>query len=373
MRKPIPGILLTAIALAVAAVMATGVAETAASPVCRSLEAELAALPRGGGRGQFARYDRAVDAQQQQLQKARGQARRHGCGFAIFGSRVEQCGALAATIEKMERNLLELQRKRNGLAGGADPRRERARLLAALEVNGCRKREKEMARETPRAIDGRSGATVAPEPGTVKTVQRGAFRTLCVRTCDGYFFPVSYASPQEAFQRDEMKCRAMCPGTEVELFYHRFPEQESTEMMSVATGEHYRDAPFAYRYRRTDHARPASCGCAPAKNFTIIGGNRPRPEAGRQPEIEVALPRPLPRPDPALDPESAANLEGGLDAAAIERLIPRPEREKREQNGRETAAAADPEQRRVRVVGPVFLPDPEEAIDLRAPARPDGR
>jgi hypothetical protein len=37
----------------------------------------------------------------------------------------------------------------------------------------------------------------------------------------------------------------------------------------------------------------------------------------------------------------------------------------------ETTAAigkADPAERRIRVVGPVFLPDPAGAIDLRAPA-----
>jgi hypothetical protein len=37
--------------------------------------------------------------------------------------------------------------------------------------------------------------------------------------------------------------------------------------------------------------------------------------------------------------------------------------------GEEQPQPAAPAERRVRVVGPRFLPDPEEALDLRAPAR----
>jgi len=84
---------------------------------------------------------------------------------------------------------------------------------------------------------------------------------------------------------------------------------------------------------------------------------------------EPVVPRPAARPDPAADPETLANLQGGLDAAAIRRLLGA------EKSGPElTASVGAPttlppvEERRIRVVGPSFLPDPEAAIDLRAPA-----
>jgi hypothetical protein len=67
---------------------------------------------------------------------------------------------------------------------------------------------------------------------------------------------------------------------------------------------------------------------------------------------------PAARPDPAADPETQANAEGGLDAATIRRLA--------------AAKREKPEDRKVRVVGPKFLPDPSAAIDLQAPAPTKG-
>ncbi len=72
------------------------------------------------------------------------------------------------------------------------------------------------------------------------------------------------------------------------------------------------------------------------------------------------VPVPVERPDPAADPETLANAAGGLDPDAIRKLASRP-----------VPAAEAPvpaEERKIRVVGPTFLPDPQGAIDLRVPA-----
>ncbi|MEQ9572392.1 MAG: hypothetical protein RLN95_09980, partial [Nitratireductor sp.] len=84
---------------------------------------------------------------------------------------------------------------------------------------------------------------------------------------------------------------------------------------------------------------------------------------------EPVLPVPLPRPDPAADPETLANQAGGLDEAMIRTVLkpaepaPQPLSEDTGEDG----------ERKVRVVGPAFLPDPEAAIDLTAPARTQAR
>ncbi len=101
----------------------------------------------------------------------------------------------------------------------------------------------------------------------------------------------------------------------------------------------------------------------------MIGGDYGRGRAAdAAPPAEAlvpTIPQPAARPDPAEDPETLASREGGLDADALERIATPPRRD--------TSAppAADDGERTVRVVGPQFLPDPEEAIDLqvRDPAR----
>ena len=88
------------------------------------------------------------------------------------------------------------------------------------------------------------------------------------------------------------------------------------------------------------------------------GGIRvPEPDAAATPSILV----PAIKPDPGADPETLANAEGGLDRDAIKRLAEKP--------ATSPVSALPPEQRKVRVVGPAFLPDPAGAIDLQAPAR----
>ena len=124
--------------------------------------------------------------------------------------------------------------------------------------------------------------------------------------------------------------------------------------MVALDGTPYVDLPSAFKYRDVNFSRPATCGCNPAKNFTIIGGGTADAAA---PAIESeALPAPVARPDPAADPETLANRDGGFDGETIQRLLaPRP-------------ADTGSTDKRVRVVGPAYLPDPEAALDLQAPA-----
>src|SRR5262245_45004105 len=80
----------------------------AQNPVCSRLEAQLAALDRGGdgGRGdQIRRYEEAVRSQQAEIDRTTEQARRTGCegsGFFLFGcSQPPQCDDLNNRIQRM--------------------------------------------------------------------------------------------------------------------------------------------------------------------------------------------------------------------------------------------------------------------------------
>jgi hypothetical protein len=360
----------------------------ASSRACRQLEAELASAGKGGGKAQSRRYERAAAGQRQQLAIAKARYRSDGCGFGILSPR--SCKPLNAQIERMEVNLAALDRKRSQ-ASPAPPTRSRARILAALDANGCRAKPvearkaapREMAVAEPVEIDADlfarlSGADVvedeetqAPLAGPVNVTRilnpngevdvygpQGTFATMCVRTCDGYFFPVSPNSSAADFERDEKNCEATCPGTEVQLYYRPSGYAGSETMMSTATGEAYGSLPNAYVYRDLTKPRVPACGCRGAMvdpSFSIVAGETAEEEAPAEPVI----PAPSARPDPALDPETLANAEGKLDIATIRRILkPKP-----------VAAHTLPSgERKIRVVGPVFLPDPAAAIDLKAPA-----
>jgi len=387
---------LTHFAALLGALVLSAVATTepqAASRVCRQLEAELASSSNGGGSSSMVRkYDKAIARQLEQLDKVRGRASDASCGFSLFSRNISQCAALNSSIDRMNANLDALQAKRAQLAGGGS-RRDRGRILAALDANGCR--DEPAPRRTPvqeasrEPDDGnlfdqlfggnRQVDTLdqPDDPGEERNVRRvlnqpgvpdfptvgGEFHTSCVRTCDGYFFPMSNSASLGDFERDQKNCESSCPGTEMQVFYSRGMDDDSANMTSSVTGRPYSELPTAYLYKQPNMSRPQACGCnAQAGNFEIIGGNPPLPEQS-QPDIETApfIPVPVAKPDPGADPETLANMQGGLDRAAIKRLAVKPVVS--------PVSLIPPDQRKVRVVGPAFLPDPAAAIDLQAPAR----
>ena len=391
-----------AVALCLLGLAASGPA--AASPqLCRNLEGQLARIGTGSP-ARARQYEKAIADQRRQIDQAQGQLRRAGCTGLFGGNSGSACRSLRSTLERMTVNLAALDRQHRKISGaGRSGGGAKARILASLDAHGCRtaavsrRPDEPGARAAPSVLDrlfggrqqGPSGDVGAaptdagrqPDRVVVRNGSRieirprftGTFRTLCVRTCDGYFFPVAYSTPADELDRDAAACRAQCPGTEVELYIHRTPGEETNQMVSLA-GVPYTQLPTAFRYRRTGFVRPASCGCGVPKSFSIIAGAHSAPdtvdpfgarEAPRDTSI-IALPRR--RPDPASDPETLANREGALDGAAIRGIVEAMTADPAATASTGSVSPRPGGERRVRAVGPAFLPDPGAAGGLPAPA-----
>ncbi|PIK69551.1 hypothetical protein CS379_29270 [Methylobacterium frigidaeris] len=83
-------------------------------------------------------------------------------------------------------------------------------------------------------------------------------RTICVRTCDGYMFPLANLGKGDAATAHEQACAAACPGAETALYTVRAGEE--LDQAVSRNGQPYRSlaAAFAYRSRRVQ-----SCSCSP--------------------------------------------------------------------------------------------------------------
>ena len=84
------------------------------------------------------------------------------------------------------------------------------------------------------------------------------YRTLCVRMCDGYYFPISFSTMRSEFARDADKCTASC-GSEARLFYHPNPGGKVEDMVDLM-GSGYASLPNAFRYRQS---LVSGCVCRP--------------------------------------------------------------------------------------------------------------
>jgi predicted ribosomally synthesized peptide with SipW-like signal peptide len=84
------------------------------------------------------------------------------------------------------------------------------------------------------------------------------YRTMCVRLCDGYYWPVSYSATKREFARDNEICQRSCD-TPVALYAHRNPGEEAESMVDLQ-GRPYIALDTAFMYRATYNE---GCKCRP--------------------------------------------------------------------------------------------------------------
>ncbi|HEX9468076.1 MAG TPA: DUF2865 domain-containing protein [Bradyrhizobium sp.] len=253
---------------------AQGAAANPVNPMCPRLEAQLATIDHGGGTGdpakddQIRRYQDAATKQQAELDRVTSQAKRMGCDstgfFSLFSGQSAQCGPVNNQIQQMRANLdqitTSLERLRGG--GGADRENQRRSVLLALAQNNCGPQYANAARGQGNFLDNLFGnnGNPNPPPGADFGPQSGTFRTVCVRTCDGGYFPISFATVPARFPDDEKTCKALCPATEANLYAYRNPGEDINQAVSI-NGQPYSASPNAFRFRQEFNP---SCACKAA-------------------------------------------------------------------------------------------------------------
>ncbi|HMM93292.1 MAG TPA: DUF2865 domain-containing protein [Bradyrhizobium sp.] len=247
------------------------------NPMCIRLEGQLATIDRGAGTGdpardeQIRRYQEAQGKQQSELDRVSLQAKRMGCEssgfFSLFNGRSAECGPVNNQIQQMRANLEQittsLERLRSGGIGGNERENQRRSVLMALAQNNCGPQYAAAARGPGNFIDslfGNNNNNPLPPPSADLGAPSGTFRTVCVRTCDGGYFPVSFATYQARFQDDERTCKALCPATEASLFAYRNPGEDINQAVSIS-GQPYTSLPNAFKFRTEFNP---SCACKAA-------------------------------------------------------------------------------------------------------------
>jgi hypothetical protein len=253
-------------------------AQQPGSEQCLGLEAQLASLgrPKQADGRQLAQN---VARQQAELDRAVAQSKSLGCAPRLFfmpapppecrplGDRIKQ---LEAGVERARAQAAQAQQQ----PGGGDPRRRE--VLIALARNNCGPQYRLVERRVAAPQQERKGffemlfggggseqpqeeTVIEPEMDPSETPRVSTFRTVCVRTCDGFFFPISFQTTRNAFERDEAICQATCPGAEAKLFAYPNPGGQMEQAASVE-GEPYSKLENAFRYRKEF---VAGCSCKP--------------------------------------------------------------------------------------------------------------
>lgn len=275
-----------------AAVLAQGMAPpgavsqapATAGPSCLQLEGALAQLDRGGIDPNDAKIRQAAQIRadiDQLSQQARGLQCDAQRGFFIFQGppRPPACDQIDQQLSSLRSQLAGVER------GGVDTNAQRRQIIAALAQNNCGPQYRAALQNMPPApgqqrpqrsrnfFEALFGGPADSEPeeapgldaAPMDLPKSSTYRTVCVRTCDGYFFPISYATVPARFASDDALCRRLCPAADAQLFTYRNPGEEIQQAVSVA-GKPYMSLPTALLYRKQ---LVPSCSCrAPGQSWS---------------------------------------------------------------------------------------------------------
>lgn len=364
------------------------------NPVCVRLETQLQTFDRSnndtGRTDQLRKLEEAAASQQTEIDRQEATARRMGCErnsfFVMLSGQPQQCGPMTNKIQSMKDNLERLQGDAEKLRGEPPQEREgqRRTILAALAQNNCGAQyQQAVAAPPPRrrgifeslfgSRDSGSNSNAPVEGGLTGDPNApppsGTFRTVCVRMCDGFFYPISYVANASKFADDEKTCRASCPAAEVQLFMHRNPGEGINEAVSVTGQQPYTALPNAFKYRAS---LDNSCSCRrPGESWsqalktiedpTVEQGdivvNDQRARQLSQPRVD-AQGRPIrQQPLAPLTPPGrpAPQQTGSTTPAVAPAPAAAPPAAATAEKPDETPRKPDPN-RTVRAVGPTFLP-----------------
>jgi hypothetical protein len=327
---------------------------------CPALAARIAALGEPGQKA-ARNFGSAIEKTRADLDRTIRQARGLNCErphFLLFDPPPPQCPGLNAQIQQLQANLAFYQ------AGGDTSATARQQLTASYNAY-CR-REARTAPGQPRErnffeqlfgifsqdpnqnpfMQHPPAEQVVPLPGEDFS-PRGGSQALCVRTCDGGFFPLSVsAHGAEPEQLSEL-CQALCPNAEVSV-YTRSPYQDIRTAVSLEGDTPYSEMPNAFRFQKTFDP---TCSCKPKEKSWAEALGPAEQLLGRvaksdifvtpEKSAELAKPKfaPAAKPSPAAPPP----------AGESDKMSPPPAQE---QAGEQEITAPEGVKRRVRIVAP---------------------
>ncbi len=202
------GLSIIAVLIALAGSAAVAADNEMPSAVADAASATSADSPLGSKVQQLAAVERAIAEAE--------------CGYAVDAAILEACDQLQAQAKM--------------LAGEID-------ALKAGAANPAERTATRPQREKPYNFAARTNPDMS-------------YRTVCVRECDGFYYPMSEASKPGSFLADEAKCRASCSSA-ARLYYSPAASDDASAMVAL-TGERYGELANAFRYR-SEYVEACTC------------------------------------------------------------------------------------------------------------------
>lgn len=349
----------------VAFIAALGTHVAVAQTYCDRLRADLNAP---GGDSETQGYMQALSTARSELGQANAQARQAGCEpsrFLFFSTTPAQCRGFEARIDSLTERVRVLEQRVS--QGG----QRRNQLLAAYRANcqgnnpvppGNVGTTQARSRNILDMLFGASPETTSPEGTFPQDVTQGGViaepgdsgprRLVCVRKCDGFFFPLAGASGSAA--SDGELCRAQCPNADVEVFVS--PAYGDLKYGVSLSGTPYTSLPNAFKYRTS---YDPTCSCRkPGQSWSDALSDAERMIGGRRGDTIVTEEKSL---------EMSRPKEATPRAAAPQQQRQQQGRPNQQQQAAPTTQATPPAQPAANTARPVVRQDQGEWVEVQNP------
>ncbi len=238
-------------------------------PICLQLEQRLAEEANRGAqsRGLLPQIEQDIRTARGSMRRLERELDRRDCYdtflFTKTLRRTRRCVGLDRRARQASRQLSDLQSRRQQILGSGD-RSYQDEIIRELARNRCGNvYQSENRRRNPFSNfwqDEDSGDRGGFRGNTFAGLPFATYRTVCVRLCDGYYFPVSFSTLPNHFGRDADACQSRCAAP-TELYFHQNPGQSVDQMVSQQTRRPYVNLATAFRYRK-EYVPGCSCKAA---------------------------------------------------------------------------------------------------------------
>lgn len=288
------------------------------------LQQEINAASGGGAnQPELAALNQEIAQATQVYRSAKSEMDRAGCyeRMLIFGralKRTPRCLSLNARVEDARRHSERLKAQRTSLGGGGNKRRIQE-LQRAMQRNGC----SGATQPGGGLFDFFGGPRQEYQTPIYRSINPGGrYRTVCVRLCDGFYFPIHYSTYGRNAAQDAQKCQASCAAP-AELYVYRNPGQEIEQAISLS-GSPYMDLPVALRYRQ-EFVKGCSCKKAEYNPMEIEAANKKAQGIPAEGATQAsAAPAPQAQPAPS-GPPPQLNLDLSQTSQSEVQIAPPPQ------------------------------------------------
>ena len=211
----------------------------------------------------------------------------------------KKCVDLSREVEGMKRQKADLENQRNQLISSSG-KSYTDEIVRELARNNCGATYQQQARRSEQnpyqsLWQEESGGGGGGLGSSFSNLPYATYRTVCVRLCDGYYFPVSFSTLPNHFERDAEVCTSKCAAP-TELFYYQNPGGSVEQMVGAQSNTPYSSMKTAFRYRK-EYVQGCSCKAeefnagtpvAPGDGTQQQGAVSPPPNANPAPATAAA-------------------------------------------------------------------------------------